>query len=241
MSTSVSIATALAYVTFLWTVFLIYDVRRRPNPPPGLRQLGLFCHNIPALCLLGTTFAAQYFNDTYLVWFVAVMVFRYCRLVVNIFFWFQYEPSVGTADLKLNSSDCTVVVPTVGPEGNKCYGDMVAAILVNRPAQLTCSTNTAAAAQEVESTLPAIVADVEAGITAYQMEHGLGAVKIATPIVVLNADVSNKRQQVVHAFSKVKTDILVMVDDTAIWHPQFLQATLPAFQSEKVGIVGTRK
>lgn len=52
---------------------------------------------------------------------------------------------------------------------------------------------------------------------------------------------SNKRKQVVHAFSNVDADILVMVDDTAIWQPYFLQATLLAVESNQVGFVGTRK
>lgn len=56
-----------------------------------------------------------------------------------------------------------------------------------------------------------------------------------------NAQVSNKRQQVVHGFQEVDTEILIMVDDTAVWHPRFLEATLPAFASKKVGFVGTRK
>jgi cellulose synthase/poly-beta-1,6-N-acetylglucosamine synthase-like glycosyltransferase len=64
---------------------------------------------------------------------------------------------------------------------------------------------------------------------------------VTTEILVLNANVSNKRQQVVHAFSSVETDILIMVDDTAVWHPRFLHAALPAFQADKVGFVGTRK
>ncbi|KAH7406104.1 glycosyltransferase like family 2-domain-containing protein [Phaeosphaeria sp. MPI-PUGE-AT-0046c] len=242
MSFSTSFAMVFACLTFLWTIFLIYDVRlRRPNLPPNFCQLGLLCHNIPALFLLGTTFAAQHFNDTYLVWFVSLMVFRYWRTLVNIYFWFQYELAVATPGFKINSGDCSVIVPTVDPAGNNSFRDMVSAILVNRPAQLIFSTNTAAAAQQVESTLASVVTDVEAGITSYQQQHNVGAIKVSTNILVLDANVSNKRQQVVHAFSNVKTEIIVMVDDTAIWHPHFLQATLPAFQSEQVGLVGTRK
>jgi cellulose synthase/poly-beta-1,6-N-acetylglucosamine synthase-like glycosyltransferase len=59
-------------------------------------------------------------------------------------------------------------------------------------------------------------------------------------IVILNAKVS-KRKQVIHAFGAVETEILVMVDDTAIWNPTFLSAILPAFGSKKVGFVGCRK
>ena len=234
-------ATVLLCATFFWTTFLIHDVRRRPDPPSVLRSAGLLCHNIPAIFVLGTTITAQTVEDTALVWFVALLVFRYWRTLANIYFWFQYELAVGTADPKITPDSCTVIVPTVGPTGNKVYDEMVAAILVNRAARLIFSTNTAFAAQQVENALPTILADVEAGITTYQQQHGLGPMEVITEIRVLNANVSNKRQQVVHAFSNVETGILVMVDDTAIWHPHFLHATLPAFQSENVGFVGTRK
>jgi cellulose synthase/poly-beta-1,6-N-acetylglucosamine synthase-like glycosyltransferase len=44
--------------------------------------------------------------------------------------------------------------------------------------------------------------------------------------------------QVCHAFNIVETSIIVMVDDTAIWNPNFLDAALPFFSSEKIGFVG---
>ncbi|OAL05904.1 hypothetical protein IQ06DRAFT_362088 [Phaeosphaeriaceae sp. SRC1lsM3a] len=241
MSFSASFAKLLVWLNFLWTVFLIYDARGQVDPPPKFRQLGLLCHNIPALFLLGTTLAAQRSDDKFLVWFIALMAFRYWRTLVSIYFWFQHELAVATPGFKINSGDCTVVVPTVDPAGNKSHGEMVAAILVNRPAKLIISTNTAKAEQQVKSTVLSIRSAVEAGTTTYQKQHGLGACKVVTKIEVLNADVSHKRQQVVRAFSTINTNILVMVDDSAIWHPHFLQATLPAFQSEKVGFVGTRK
>jgi hypothetical protein len=241
MHSYTTFATTLLCASFLWTLFLIHDVRHRHKPPSVLRQVGLLCHNIPFVFLLGTTVTAQYVQDSALVWFVALMAFRYWRTLTNIWFWFRYELTVAKTDTKISSDDCTVVVPTVDPAGNKVYDEMVAAILVNRAACLIFSTNTASAAQQVEITLPAILANVEAGVTTYQQQHGLGPMKVTTKILVLNADISNKRQQVVHAFSNVKTKILVMVDDSAIWNPRFLQATLPAFQSEKVGFVGTHK
>jgi hypothetical protein len=234
-------AIVLLCLTFLWTMFLIYDVRRRDNPPTTLRQVGLLCHNIPAMFLFGTTVAAQVIEDTALVWFVALMIFRYWRTLTNIWFWFKYKAATATSACKITSTDCTVIVPTVGPHGNRVFGEMVTAILINGPARLIFSTNTITATEQVEGILPVVLADIEAGAATYQKQHGLGKHKVTTDIQVLNANVFNKRQQVVRAFEKVETEILVMVDDTAIWTPNFLLATLPAFESEKVGFVGTRK
>ncbi|KAF2823544.1 hypothetical protein CC86DRAFT_422452 [Ophiobolus disseminans] len=221
MDASTTVATVLLCATFLWTVFLIYDVCSRPNPPSAIRSAGLLCHNIPAMFLVGTTMAAQSVETTALIWFAALIIFRYWRTLVNIYFWLQYKPAVASTNPKFRAEDCTVIVPTVGPRDNTVYKEMVAAILVNHPELLIFSTNTALATQE--------------------KQHNLGPMKVVPETLMLNADISNKRKQVVRAFSKVTTDILVIVDDTAIWHPRFLQAALPAFESKNVGFVGTRK
>jgi cellulose synthase/poly-beta-1,6-N-acetylglucosamine synthase-like glycosyltransferase len=229
------------WLTFLWALFLIFDVQRRSDSPSLLSSSRLLLHTIPALFLFGTAVTSQIVNDSALVWLVALLVFRYWRTVVNIAFWFKYKPALPTGKEKMLATDCTVIVPTVGPIGNPVFGEMVAGILANGPARLIFSTNTVDAAKQVEDYLRGLCAAFKAGATAYQQEWGLGAMEILTDITVINANVSNKRQQVVHGFGEVKTGILVMVDDTAMWHPQFLQASLPAFNNDKVGFVGTRK
>ena len=115
------------------------------------------------------------------------------------------------------------------------YDEMVTAILVIQPKRLVFLTNTQDAA------LPAIRAQIEAGKTPYQQQYVLGPMVINTNIVVINAEVSNKRQQTVDAFQWVDTEILVNADDPAILHPEFLAAAPPAFADNKVGFVGTRK
>lgn len=227
--------------TILWTIFLVYDVRQRPNAPSFISSLGLLCHAIPATFLLGTAITAQIVEDTALVWFISLFIFRYWRTIVNIWYWFHYKIAVAPPNFKISSANCTVIVPTVGPGGNLVYDQMVASILLNRPARLIFSTNTESVTEQVKAALPAILTDIKAGSTTYQKQHGLGPMVVTTDIQVLNAQISNKRQQVVHAFQNVETEILVMVDDTAVWHPHFLKATLPAFGSDKVGFVGTRK
>ena len=240
MFSAKTLPTLVLCVSYLWTRFLMRDARRRANSQ-SFPYFGLLCHNIPALFLLGTSIIAEAIEDTPLAWFVALMIFRYWRTVAQIWFWFKYKPAVARSHPRITSADCTVVVPTVGPSGNDQYVEMITSILVNRPTRLIFSTNTKAAEEQVNASLPAILADVSTGTTAYQIQHNLGPMHVVTQIVVLNANVSNKRQQYVHAFSNVETEFLATVDDSASWRPRYLEATLPAFELEKVGFVGTRK
>lgn len=180
MSTPTSVASVFLCASFLWTLYLTFDVRRRPNPPPKLLQLCLLYHNTPAVFLLISAITAQSVQDTALVWFTATMIFRYLRTLVAIWFQFQYELAVSTADPKITSQDCSVIVPPVGPAGNKFFNEMVIAILVNRPARLIFYTNTDSAAEQVDAALPHILADVQAGSSTYQAEHDLGPIKVMT-------------------------------------------------------------
>ncbi|KAH7402536.1 glycosyltransferase like family 2-domain-containing protein [Pyrenochaeta sp. MPI-SDFR-AT-0127] len=236
-----TLATIFMGLVFLWSIFLVYDVRQRPNPPTLFSSLRLLAHCIPAIFLLAICTTAQRFGDQALIWFFSLIAFRYWRIIVNIFFWFRYKPVLAVGNEKITPRDCTIIVPTVGPSGNSVFAEMVAAILVNSPGRLIFSTNTDQAAQQVQAILPQIIEDLKAGTTSYQQQFRLGPINTTTDIQITNANVSNKRHQVVKAFEMVVTEILVMVDDTAVWHPRFLPATIPAFANEKVGFVGTRK
>ncbi|KAF2856739.1 glycosyltransferase family 2 protein [Plenodomus tracheiphilus IPT5] len=241
MDWSVSTAALWVVLSIIWTLFLMIDANRRIEPISTLASLGLICHAIPSAFFLGTTVIAQQANDSILVWFVALVAFRYWRIIVNIFFWFKYKPALAGDDLKVSPADCTIIIPTVGPRGNLVYDEMITAILYNRPARIIFSTNTESAAKEVEAYMPGLLDDIKTGKSTYQLQYNLGSFIPTTEILVINASISNKRQQVVYGFQKVQTSILVMVDDTAIWHPNFMKASLPAFGNPKVGFVGTRK
>jgi hypothetical protein len=238
---SVVIAALFVVINVVWTWFLIYDANHNHpnNKPSRLASIGLLCHAIPSVFLLATVLVAQEYHDSTLVWLISLLAFRYWRTIINIFFWCRYKPTVATdfPDSEISSDQCTVIVPTVGPKGNQWFGEMVAAILVNNPARIIFSTNTEDAANDVQAALP----DIQARLIDSQSEYGPNIYRQETIIDVLNADISNKRAQVVHAIQEVVTKFLVNVDDTAIWHPQFLEASLPAFGNEDVGFVGTRK
>lgn len=117
--------------------------------------------------------------------------------MVNIWFWFwfRYEPTVATTDVKFRPSDCTVIVPTVGPkEENIIFEDMIASILVNRPARLIFSTDKADAEMDIHDVVPSIIAKIEAGTTDYQVQRGLGKSAVKTNYRVSNAKISTKRE-----------------------------------------------
>lgn len=234
-------ATWSPIVSFLWISFLIYDIRKTPNAPTFAASLRLFLHLWPATLFYFAAKIAQNHEDPLLVWFILIVVMRYYRTVVNLYYWFQYEPALPNVNSKLRSEDCTVISATVGPKDNEVFDQMVSSILFNKPSRLVFSTNTSTATIQVEEALPAIVSALELGKSTYQRENRLHATEVSTEILVLCADISNKRRQVVHALKAAKTAITVMADDTAIWSPHFLKASLPAFADEKVGFVGTKK
>jgi hypothetical protein len=243
VDTPTTITTILLFASFIWTAYIFYDSRRRSNPPSALRSCGLFLHNSPAALLLGTTVIAQNVQDPALLYFKALLIFRYWRTLVNVWFWFQYKPAVATADSNITSKDCTVIVPVVDPRDDEVFDQMVAAILVNCPASLIFSTNTVGTAQQVEAILLDIREHVKAGTSTYQTEHCLNPMVVTTETWVRSANISNKRKQVAFAIETFRpnTKFCALVDQTSILGPCFLTHALPGFQSENVGLIGTNK
>lgn len=235
----VAMASTITFGMVPWILFLMYDSRRQLTRPSRLATLGLVFHIVPSIFLLGTAIIAQRAKDKALVWFIALLMFRYWRTLVSIVFWCRYRPATATTNFKLPARDCTAILPTVNANISIVFGEGVTAVLVNHPARFIFATASSNAKKQVEAALEEILNNVKAGTSSYQQQHNLGPMQVTTDIKVHNADVSNKREQVVQCFPMVKTEILVSVDDTAIWHPQLFQATLSAFELEKVGLVGT--
>ena len=240
-SWATAIATWGVWAMFLWVVFLILELRKRPDAPSFVSSLKLLTHMWLAILIFIASKVADNHRDPVLILFIFLVTFRYYKTVVNVWIWFQYRPAVAPHDFTLSSADCTVVVPTVGTDGNDTFAEMVTGILYNRPSHLIFSTATKEAEQRVLAALPDIVQDLASGNSTYLKERNISTLVHQTEIKVINADISNKRKQVVNALQAVTTGITVFADDSAIWHPKFLSATLPAFANDKVGFVGTRK
>ncbi|KAI4651210.1 uncharacterized protein J4E78_007901 [Alternaria triticimaculans] len=235
-----------------WSFWIVYMTMRDENSnrktTPGGKPNVLWnlLHIIPMLLLHITINKSMSVKDKGLLWFSALVVFRYWRAIVTRFFYARYKlATVPTdQDLKFSWKDCTVIVPTVGPKDNPVFKDMVAAIFWNKPERIIFSANNPDAKRDVETEVANVVEAFIKGETKYQTDYGLGKgwePRDDKDYTCINTNESNKRKQTDIAIEKANTDIILMVDDTAIWHPRFLRAVLPAFNDPRVGIVGTRK
>ncbi|KAJ4362143.1 hypothetical protein N0V95_001491 [Ascochyta clinopodiicola] len=237
-----TISSALVVVGMAaWVVFLMYDYTRKTKVPSLRKMLGLVFHIVPALCLWATCWMAEQATNGADVWIVALLTFRYWRTLTQLFFWCRYKPTRPTSRDTMKPADCTVLLPTVGPVGNAVFEHLVASILVNEPARVVFSTNTAEAEKAVWVFLSGFRAKYEGGETDYQQRHNLPGRDIVSDIKVVNVGESSKRRQIVAGLAHVETDIVVSSDDTAEWTPGWLTEALAAFNDPKVGLVGTRK
>ncbi|KAI4956112.1 hypothetical protein J4E91_000322 [Alternaria rosae] len=219
---------------------------RKNTPGEKPNVLWNLVHIVPMLLLHVTINKSMSVKDKGLLWFSALVVFRYWRAIVTQFFYTRYKLAevLSDRDLKFNWKDCTVIVPTVGPKNNPVFEDVVAAIFWNRPTRVIFSANSSGARDDVKTKLREVFKDFDGGITRYQKNYDLreGRIpEIPTEVNCIFINESNKRKQTYEAIKDVKTKIILMVDDTAIWHPHFLRAILPAFNDPRVGIVGTQK
>ena len=69
-----------------WVLFLIYDLRVRPHRSSLRKQLSMLGHTIPGCAVLGAAVLVQISTDYYLVWLGFLLVFRYWRTAVQIFY-----------------------------------------------------------------------------------------------------------------------------------------------------------
>ena len=226
-----------------WVLFLLYDLQGRPHQPSLRKQLRMFGHAIPGYAFLGAAVFAQCSTDYYLVWLGFLLVFRYWRTAVQIFYWTKYKPALPTGNDKFKPSDCIAICATVGPKDNLVFDELAASILVNKPACLIFACNTIDAANQVRKFLAAFRPMFEAGNTRYQRMYDLPGFSSEkyTEIRIVDVGVSNKRHQMVAGIQHIDTPIMISVDDTAVWSPNWLAGSLPAFNDDKVGLVGTRK
>ncbi|KAJ4360256.1 uncharacterized protein N0V89_000816 [Didymosphaeria variabile] len=195
-----------------------------------------------AALFLATAKIAQVSLDPFLIWFAFLLIFRHYKTVINLVFYFRYKPAVPPTKFNLKTTDVAVIVPTLGPEGNPTFAEMFCGILYNQPKYLIFSTATEDGGKRIEGLLSGFQDQLENGTSAYQVERRLPPLtKCVTEVKIVSVKVASKREQFVRALEEVSTSIIASADDTAVWQPNFLSATLPAFASEEVALVGTRK
>ncbi|KAG9189578.1 hypothetical protein G6011_06446 [Alternaria panax] len=233
-----------------WSAFTIYYTmiksNREKTPGPKPHELWNLLHIIPMGLLNLTVTKSLSVKDKGLLFFTALMVYRYWRTIVTIYFYFRYKIASDDSpqDPKYGPSDCTVIVATVGPAGNHVFMEMVEGILRNQPKRLIFSANNPGARKDIEKVVKSVIVTMQAGESCIKEQYGpVGTIFNGeiTKIEYEHIEDSNKRKQNYHAIKMVETAITVMADDTAIWHPKFLKALLPAFKDDSVGLVGTRK
>ena len=224
----------------IWVVFLMYDFNKNAKSTSFVASLPLLGHLWLSLLLVITSNIANHHHDPWRVWFIFLLIFRYYKTIINIFFLFRYKRATEIGNLTPSSKDVTVIIPTVGPKGNELFKDMVHGIIRNKPGRIVFSAINHGVQKELEEKIPIILEDFRNDKDPEYQDWRA----IRNNIHYVNAKVANKRAQIVSA-SKLKGTknfrITAMVDDSAIWPPGFLENTLPAFTDEKVGFVGTRK
>ncbi|KAL4993151.1 hypothetical protein BDV10DRAFT_199965 [Aspergillus recurvatus] len=155
--------------------------------------------------------------------FLYLFMFRYLRLLVNLFAcWRLYKPASVPEKPTLHPSDCTVVLPTLDPT-NPGFEECLTSCLTNEPGVLIIVV----VGSDLTKTVKRIVSPYQTGFP-------------STKISVKTAAVANKRSQIAHGLKHVDTKITILLDDHVSWpSAKFLPTILAPFEDSRVGIVGT--
>lgn len=96
-----------------------------------------------------TVFILSYSNSTFLTilsststgsWiFITLFLFRYIRLVVHIVGFCSYKPTAVSANPNLQSTDVTVIIPSVEAFGND-FRECIQSVAANEPASIIIVT-----------------------------------------------------------------------------------------------------
>jgi len=227
------------WATWVVNFTMIDSSRKKTLPRNKPHKAWNLLHIVPIALLNFTVYKSFSVKDRAQLWFWALMVFRYYRTIVTRFFYHRYKVAISSTEIsRFKPGDCTVIVPTVGPnEKNPVFAEMAVAILRNKPARLIFAANNKNAEEGVDSMMAKVIPALK--------KH----MQVVTKWECVHVDISNKRAQTYEAIKRVNqkgeghvmTGVIIMVDDTAIWHENFLEATLLAFNDPNVGLVGTHK
>ncbi|KAF2736538.1 hypothetical protein EJ04DRAFT_533606 [Polyplosphaeria fusca] len=151
--------------------------------------------------------------------FVALFLFRYIRLWVNLLANAMYTPVMPIDEPTVTSQDMTVIIPTVAEDID----------------QLKETVETAYRLEPCELLLVTPEVHVK---KLYHMVEAMGCPK---RIQVLSVSQANKRRQLCRAIPEVMTKITLLLDDD-VWLPEkFTKWILAPFEDPRVGGVGTNQ
>lgn len=145
-------------------------------------------------------------------------MYRYLRLVVNLFAFSSLRPIPLPENPHLTPQDVTVVIPAIDGDGDFLW-ETISSILATEPFEIILVT---------------IDANVErARLMVKKMD--------TRRIQIRSVAYPNKRRQMVRAIPEISTDITVFADDDVLWPPKLLQWVLAPFEDERYGGVGTNQ
>jgi len=151
--------------------------------------------------------------------FVALFLFRYVRLWVNLASNWTYTPVQPVDEPTVTSKDVTIIIPTVAEDLQ----------------QLKETVQSAYRLEPLELLLVTPNSKVK---RVCQMVEELGNPKL---IQVLSVNQANKRRQLCRAIPEVETKITLLLDDD-VWLPEkFTRWILAPFEDPRVGGVGTNQ
>jgi len=152
-------------------------------------------------------------------WFVSIFLYRYVRLVVNLWAFWTFKPIPIPENPTLFPSDVTVILPSLDGEGDELERT-IASILETEPKELILVTidENLYNAERTVSKMPAA-------------KHGR--------IRCMSVKQANKRRQMARAIPEVTTEIIVFADDDVTWPIQTLQWMLAPFEDMRYGGVVT--
>ncbi|KAK4938203.1 hypothetical protein LTR66_015113 [Elasticomyces elasticus] len=151
--------------------------------------------------------------------FGLLYIYRYLRLVVNLYLFWTVKPISIPDNPSLCPKDVTVILPTLDGEGKELERT-VQSILKNEPKELILVTidDNLHKAQALTASMPAA-------------DYGR--------IRCMSVKQANKRRQMARAIPEVTTEITVFADDDVDWPVRLLQRILAPFEQEKYGGVVT--
>jgi len=145
-------------------------------------------------------------------------LYRYVRLVVNLFAFARFRPTPIPENPRLTSQDVTVVIPSIAGDG-EVLTETVRSILATEPYEIILVT--------IHANL----------VRAQTMVRDMGTSKIR----IRSVDYPNKRRQMVRAIPEIATDITVFADDDVLWPPNLLPWMLAPLEDDGYGGVGTNQ
>lgn len=170
------------------------------------------------------TLTLETFTSPHNYLFLALLVFRYLRLIVHLISFWRYRPSPVLDNATFSARDVSVVLPTVDPNDSD-YLPCLESILMNGPREVC------------------IVTVGGANLDLAEKKASLFRTGFPGVIITVSAiNEFNKRKQVASVLPTIRTAITILADDHVFWPTQdFVPSVIAPFEDPKIGAVAPHK